>query len=192
MKCQGTADRKGQQRFVGMDPNFMATFRGDKGYFKKVFEYWGKATGGFKWGIDLISEQSIGFHNLRYAAFMYRIYALFHPEACPSDSILVQNMLEAGVKVKGVAQDGKEDISSSGENQDGSDTNTDTDEDDDKDNKDNEKDDDNEVNDDDTSNNDDYEEVEEGESKSSQDIGDGGNSDDNNDDDDNDDDDNSE
>ena len=100
VKCQGTADRKGQQRFVGMDPNFMATFRGDKGYFKKVFEYWGKATGGFKWGIDLISEQLIGFYKVKSAAHQNRIYALFHPEVC--QSILVQNMLEAGVEVKGV------------------------------------------------------------------------------------------
>ena len=111
VKCLSTADLKGQQRFIVLDPNSMAKHRGDRGYFKNAYQYWGNLTGSFKWGIDLISEQSIGFHRLKNAAYQYRIYALFHPEACPSDSILVQNMLEAGVKIKGVAQDGKEDVS---------------------------------------------------------------------------------
>ena len=133
----------------------MAKHRGDRGYFKNAFEYWGNLTGSFKWGIDLISEQSIGFHRLKNAAYQYRIYALFHPEACPSDSILVQNITKAGVKVNAIVKEGIEGVS--GENQDGSDTDTVANKDDDKDNdnKDNEK-------DDDTDNNDDDEEAEQG------------------------------
>ena len=92
IECQSDMDEKGQQRFVGMDPNFMATYKGDRGYFKKVWEFWGEQTGRFKWGKDLISEDSIGFHNLRYPAFLLRIHALFHPDSCPDTSVLSQEM----------------------------------------------------------------------------------------------------
>jgi len=84
--CGDTADAKGQIRNFGMDPNFMATYKGDRGYFKRLYEFWGSKHGGFKWGIDVFSEQLIGFHNLRYPAFMHRIHALLYPGVCPSDT----------------------------------------------------------------------------------------------------------
>jgi hypothetical protein len=90
--CESDTDAKGQQRFVGMDPQYMAVTRGDKGFFEELYTFWGERSGGFKWGIDLISEQSIGFHNLRYPAFMERIYAVLFPEACPSNSTLAKGM----------------------------------------------------------------------------------------------------
>ncbi len=92
--CTSTADAKGQQRFLGMDPNFIATYRGDRGYFKQVWEFWGQNTGGFKWGKDLVSEQMNGWHNLRYPAFMYRIHTIHHPESCPADSNVATTMAE--------------------------------------------------------------------------------------------------
>lgn len=90
--CNYTADAKGQQRFFGMDPQFMATFDGQKGYFKKNYEFWGETTGSFKAKADLVSEHAHGFHNLRYPAFMKRIYSILYPEACPKNSTLSKNL----------------------------------------------------------------------------------------------------
>ena len=86
---------------VGMDPNFMATFKGTTGYFQKAYKFWGEQSGRFKWGLDLISEQNVGFHNLRYPAFMLRIHAIFYKDyACPKDSQLVQGLNEIGFEVE--------------------------------------------------------------------------------------------
>lgn len=98
--CTSTADAKGQQRFVGMDPNFVATYRGNHGYFKDVWEYWGEQTGSFKWGKDLVSEQMNGWHNLKYPAFMKRIHALSHPEACPVNSTVARVMKDLLSKIE--------------------------------------------------------------------------------------------
>jgi hypothetical protein len=48
--CESDTDAKGQQRFPGMDPQFMAVFKGDRGYFKKLYDFWGEQSGRFKWG----------------------------------------------------------------------------------------------------------------------------------------------
>jgi len=90
--CTSTADAKGQQRFVGMDPNFVATYNGDRGYFKRVWEYWGANTGRFKRGIDLVSEQMNGWHNLRTPRRMIRIHTIHHPESCPLNSTVAKVM----------------------------------------------------------------------------------------------------
>mmetsp|Transcript_23433 Transcript_23433/g.34751 ORF Transcript_23433/g.34751 Transcript_23433/m.34751 type:complete len:721 (+) Transcript_23433:212-2374(+) len=86
--CGKTNDINGRDRMPGMDPAFMATFKGDRGYFKNVYEFWGRQNGGFRWGLDFVSEQGIGFHNLRYPAFMHRIHALQYPGICPSNSTI--------------------------------------------------------------------------------------------------------
>lgn len=95
--CGNTVDAKGQQRFLGMDPNFSATYKGDRGYFKRVYEWWGQTNGGFKCGIDIGSEQMTGFHNLRYPAFMHRIYALQFAGTCPSNSTVGQTLNFLGI-----------------------------------------------------------------------------------------------
>jgi len=77
-----------------MDPQFIATYKADRGYFKNVWEFWGKNHGGFKLGIDLVSEQMNGWHNLRYPAFMIRIHVMHHPESCPADSIVATTLME--------------------------------------------------------------------------------------------------
>lgn len=99
--CRNTDNQNGRQRMVGMDPNFMATFKGTTGYFQKAYKFWGEQSGRFKWGLDLISEQNVGFHNLRYPAFMLRIHAIFYKDyACPKDSQLVQGLNEIGFEVE--------------------------------------------------------------------------------------------
>ena len=75
-----------------MDPNFVATHNGDRGHFKRVWEYWGANTGRFKRGIDLVSEQMNGWHNLRYPSFMIRIHTIHHPESCPLNSTVAKVM----------------------------------------------------------------------------------------------------
>jgi len=71
-----------------MDPDFMATHKGDSNnyFYKEMYEFWGSKHGGFKWGIDLFSEQLIGFHMLKYPAFIHRIHALLYPETCSSNT----------------------------------------------------------------------------------------------------------
>ena len=77
----------------GMDPNFMATYKGDYGYFKLVYEFWGRQNGGFRWGEDFVSEQGIGFHHLRWPSFMHRIHALQYPGICPSNSTVGNSIM---------------------------------------------------------------------------------------------------
>ena len=95
LECQNTEDDKGQQRFTGTSADFMAKYDGKSGFYKAVYEFKGKESGKFKTGIDLISEQSIGFHWLRYPAFLMRYHAVLRPEdACPKESPLVQSYVE--------------------------------------------------------------------------------------------------
>jgi len=82
--CEDTADAKGQQRFLGKDPYWMAAFPGTHGKFRRAYEFWGK-THGFKAGIDLISEQTVAFHNLKTPTSIKRVHAILH-KSCPSDS----------------------------------------------------------------------------------------------------------
>ena len=75
-----------------MDPNFIATYSGDRGYFKRVWGYWGANIGRFKRGLDLVSEQMNGWHNLRYPTHMIRIHTIHHPESCPLNSTVAKVM----------------------------------------------------------------------------------------------------
>ncbi len=91
VNCQSTHDSKGQQRFIAMDPNYVAIYKGgEKQYSSKMYKLWGEQTGSFKYGSGLVSEEAIGFHNLRYPEFMKRIYALLYSNenVCPKDSLL--------------------------------------------------------------------------------------------------------
>lgn len=95
LDCSGALDSKGQQRFGGADAQFIARFDGKRGYFKRVYEFWGKESGEFKTGIDVMSEHNTGFHWLRSPSIILRNHALLHPEgACPRESALVQSYLE--------------------------------------------------------------------------------------------------
>lgn len=95
LECQHTEDEKGQQRFLGMGPLFIARFNGKGGYFRGVYNFWAKDTGEFKAGADLVSEQANGFHWLRSRYMILRNYAVLYPEdACPKDSKLVQSYLD--------------------------------------------------------------------------------------------------
>ena len=94
LDCSGALDSKGQQRFTGMDASFIAKFDGKRGFFKRVYEFWGMESGEFKTGIDLVSEYGTGFHWLRNPSMILRNYAVLHPEsACPKESALVQSYL---------------------------------------------------------------------------------------------------
>jgi len=87
--CGSVTDVNGRQRFTGMPPKQLATFRGDSDrFYSNVYRYWGEETGRFKWGLDSVSEQLSGFHMLRYPPFIHRVHALQYPRTCPPDSVV--------------------------------------------------------------------------------------------------------
>jgi hypothetical protein len=83
-----TVDAVGQQRFNGMNTNFIGRFTGTHGYFKGVYEEWGRMYG-WKTGVDLVSEQSVSFHVLRTANQMRRHHAILY-QSCPANTVLAK------------------------------------------------------------------------------------------------------
>ena len=82
-----TVDQYGSQRFHGMDPQFVASFKGARGYFKKIYEYWAKQFGGYKVGMNLTSSESISFHLLKYPIWLKRHHAILY-KSCPLGTAL--------------------------------------------------------------------------------------------------------
>ena len=83
-----TVDLEGSQRFHGMDPSFVATSKGDTGFFQHVYEYWGKRfVGGFQTGMNLTSANSISFHLLKYPVWLRRHHAILY-KSCPAGTAL--------------------------------------------------------------------------------------------------------
>lgn len=101
VECEHTEDEKGQQRFIGMDVQTLATFTGREAellglglFYKRMYDFWGKDTGEYKFGANLMSDQNTGFHRLRSPSSILRMYALLYPmDACPNESKLVQSFL---------------------------------------------------------------------------------------------------
>jgi glycoprotein-N-acetylgalactosamine 3-beta-galactosyltransferase len=88
-----TVDALGRQRFHGMDSDFVGRFQGKFGFFKKIYEDWGKQYG-WKTGIDLVSEQSVTFHIIRGTNQMRRHHAILY-QSCPADTVLAKAVREA-------------------------------------------------------------------------------------------------
>jgi hypothetical protein len=88
-----TVDALGQQRFGCMDANFLGRFAGTFGYFKQIYQDWGKRYG-YKTGVNLMSEQSISFHVLRGPKHIRRHHAIMY-ESCPADTVLAKAVREA-------------------------------------------------------------------------------------------------
>jgi len=95
IRCGDTADAKGQQRFHGMDPKWIAKRRRSFGlvHHRRLYDYWGSKHG-YKVGLDVISEQLTGYHNLRYPAFIHRLHALSYPGVCSSNTVVGQTLNE--------------------------------------------------------------------------------------------------
>ena len=81
-----SVDATGAQRFHGMDPNYVSHSKGENGFFKYVYEFWGKLYG-FKTGLNLTSTQSISFHLLKTPRSMKRHHAILY-KSCPKGTVL--------------------------------------------------------------------------------------------------------
>ena len=79
-----TTDSEGKQRFHVMDPDFIAKFDGQRGYFSRLFKYWGEIHG-FKTKADIVSTQSISFHFLNEPIKMKAHHAILY-RYCPIES----------------------------------------------------------------------------------------------------------
>uniref|UniRef100_A0A7S3Q616 Uncharacterized protein n=2 Tax=Chaetoceros debilis TaxID=122233 RepID=A0A7S3Q616_9STRA len=93
--CGNAVDANKRQRFANMDPHFLVVHPGHRAFYKMVYEFWGRQNDGFKWGLDLHSEQLVGYHNLRYPHHSHRIHALQYPGTCPSNSTVGQTLHNA-------------------------------------------------------------------------------------------------
>lgn len=87
-----TADSEGKQRFHTMDPEYVVNFNGDRGFFKRLYEYWG-IKHGLKVGADIVSNQTISFHYLNTPYKMKRHHAMLY-RSCPLGSKLSNSVVE--------------------------------------------------------------------------------------------------
>jgi hypothetical protein len=76
-----TVDGFNRQRFQSMDPYFVASRNPQRGFWKRQYKLWGERYG-FKWGIDLVSTQTITFHIIKGAGWMKRMHVLLY-HTCP-------------------------------------------------------------------------------------------------------------
>lgn len=81
-----SVDADGSQMFHGMDPHFISHFAGDKGYFKRVYDFWGKHYG-YKTGLELASNHSVAFHLLKGPLKMKRHHAILY-KSCPKGTVI--------------------------------------------------------------------------------------------------------
>jgi len=81
-----TVDASGAQRFHGMHPHFVASFAGDKGFYKEVYDFWGTQFG-HRTKFDLVSTQSVSFHGLKSPKSMKRHHAILY-RSCPRGTVL--------------------------------------------------------------------------------------------------------
>jgi glycoprotein-N-acetylgalactosamine 3-beta-galactosyltransferase len=86
IRCHDTADARGEQRYIGMEPNFVATSLGDRGFFQVLYKLWAQHHG---WKIkeDLISSQHVAWHLLRNVVSQKRIHAVMY-RTCPRGTVL--------------------------------------------------------------------------------------------------------
>jgi hypothetical protein len=85
IRCHDTADARGEQRYAGMGPNFVATNNGkrkNKQRYKLLASYHG-------WKIkkDLISSQHVAWHQLPKVVWQKRIHAVMY-RTCPKGTVL--------------------------------------------------------------------------------------------------------
>jgi hypothetical protein len=81
-----SVDETGAQRFHGMDPQYVGSFKGDSRFYKIVYEYWGKLFG-FRTGLNITSSESISFHLLKYPKWLKRHHAILY-KSCPKGTAL--------------------------------------------------------------------------------------------------------
>jgi len=88
-------DVTGAQRFHGMDANFVASFKGDRGFYKEVYSFWASKAGGRSLsGFDIVSAQSVSFHLLKTVKAMKRHHAILY-RSCPASTVLGSALMKS-------------------------------------------------------------------------------------------------
>ena len=79
-----TADALGRQRFLGIDPNWVATENPweTKSWLLVHYSLWEQQGHGKRWGKNMTSSQAVSFHNLKNPKRMKRIHAVLY-KSCP-------------------------------------------------------------------------------------------------------------
>ena len=90
-----TVDEEGRQIFTGMDPNYMATFDGRSGYFKRVYDFWGQKYG-HKSRKDLVSNQAATIHLIRPLFVQQRIHSILY-RTCPKGTLIGDALTKEGI-----------------------------------------------------------------------------------------------
>jgi glycoprotein-N-acetylgalactosamine 3-beta-galactosyltransferase len=81
-----SVDATGAQRFHGMDPHYVSHSKGETGFYKYVYRFWGDLFG-FKTGFNLTSSQSVSFHLLKTPRSLKRHHAILY-KSCPKGTVL--------------------------------------------------------------------------------------------------------
>jgi hypothetical protein len=84
---QDTADARGQQRFIGYDPNLMAKTDGMLPFFRNTFQMWIADHPRTSMGPGLISEQAFGLHWIKTPDSLRHIHAILY-RTCPDDTVV--------------------------------------------------------------------------------------------------------
>ncbi|CAJ1942704.1 unnamed protein product [Cylindrotheca closterium] len=73
-----SVDAFGSQLFHGSDPHFISHYKGDKGYYQQVYDFWGKHFG---------HKTGLAYHLLRGPMKMKRHHAIIY-KSCPQGTLL--------------------------------------------------------------------------------------------------------
>lgn len=85
--CHNTADIRGGQRYIGMEPNFVATFNGDRGFFVTLYKLWAEGSGHWLIKDDILSSQHVAWHLIKLPVSMKRLHAVMY-RSCGPDTTL--------------------------------------------------------------------------------------------------------
>jgi glycoprotein-N-acetylgalactosamine 3-beta-galactosyltransferase len=81
-----SVDATNAQRFHGLDPHQVSSSKGEKGFYRDVYTFWGELYG-FKTGFELTSSQSVSFHLMSTPAHLKRHHAILY-KSCPRNTTI--------------------------------------------------------------------------------------------------------
>jgi hypothetical protein len=84
---QDTADARGQQRFIGYEPNLMGKTDGMMPFFRNLFQLWIDDHPRTSMGQGLISEQAFGLHWFKTPELLHHVHAILY-RTCPDDTVV--------------------------------------------------------------------------------------------------------
>jgi hypothetical protein len=84
---QDTADARGQQRFIGYDPNLMGKTDGMLPFYRNTFQLWIADHPCTSMGPGLISEQAFALHWIKTPDSLRHIHGILY-RTCLADSVM--------------------------------------------------------------------------------------------------------